>query len=50
MKNKSVKLPFVTITLYLHATKQLLPVLTIVTVGTLSNQNIVVCSKTFSEN
>ena len=41
-----------TISLYLHATrtKQLLPALTIVNVRIVSNQNILVSSKTFPEN
>ena len=45
MKNKSVKLPFVT----KKTTKQSLPV-PIVNVRTLSNQNSLVSSKTFRKN
>ena len=55
MKNKSVKLPFVTkkekYLAILHATrpKQSLSTLTIVNVQTLSNQNSLASSKTFSK-
>ena len=52
MSNYPLQLKNKSISLYLHATrtKQSLPALTIVNVRTLSNQNSLVSSKTFSKN